>query len=377
MSVHYQATPERSHQAPRKVAPFNVTPNDVRRYADLTAIGINLDDRTLGRMIQGLGLDSVDGPAPVGLQTQASITTPVQFLQAWLPGFVRVLTAARKIDTLVGLTTAGSWEDHSVVQGIMEQVGEADIYSDYDNLALASWNTNFAEREIVRGEMGMQVGLLEEARAARIRVNSAAEKRTSAALSLDIFRNRVGFYGFNAGSNRTYGFLNDPELLPYETFPAVGTGSSTQWKDKNFQQITADLRLMAQMLRTQGQGNIDPAQGDVTLALPVNCADYLSVATDLGYSVRQWIKETYPNWRIETAVELQEAHGGENVVYLYAEHVEDGASDDSRTFVQVVPAKFQTLGVEKRVKSYLEGYTNATAGLMTKRPFAVTRWAGC
>lgn len=376
MSQHFESTRERSHQRGRRVGPVQVSAADVRHYAALADIGVNISDRDLRRMMSGLGLDSADGAAPLNTMTSPSITTPVQFLQAWLPGFVRVLTAARKIDTLVGLTTAGAWEDHSVVQGILEETGNAEIYTDMGNLAFASWNTNFAEREIVRGEMGMQVGLLEEARAARIRVNTAAEKRTAAALALDILRNRIGFYGFNEGANRTYGLLNDPELLPYNTVPATGAGGSTQWKDKNFQQITADLRLGAQQLRTQGQGNIDPAEGDVTLALPVNCADYLSVATDLGYSVRQWIKETYPNWRIESAPEFQGANGGANVFYLYAEHVEDGASDDSRTFVQVVPAKFQTLGVEKRVKTYLEGYTNATAGVMTKRPFAVVRFTG-
>ena len=35
--------------------------------------------------------------------TTASIGTPVQFLQNWLPGFVFVVTAARKIDDIIGL----------------------------------------------------------------------------------------------------------------------------------------------------------------------------------------------------------------------------------------------------------------------------------
>lgn len=367
-------TPETSYQSPRRVGSFEVTAADVEHYADLAQIGINLDARTLNRMIAGIGLDVADGSAALPTLTTNTITTPVQFLQTWLPGFVRVLTAARKIDTLVGISTMGSWEDFSVVQAILENVGSAESYTDQGNLALASWNTNYAEREIVRGEMGIEVGILEDARAARVRINNAAEKRTSASLALDILRNRIGFYGFNSDNNRTYGFLNDPELLPYNTVPA--SGGSTQWKGKDFQGITADLRLAAQTLRLQGQGNIDPMEGDVTLALPTNCIDYLSVMTDQGISVRQWIQESYPNWRIESAPELQNAHGGANVFYLYAESVEDGASDDSRTFIQVVPTKYQTLGVERRVKTYLEGYTNATAGILTKRPFAVVRYSG-
>lgn len=376
MARFLEATQERSYQSGRRVAAITVTPADVRHYLALQNVGINLDDRTITKMIEGIGLDAADGIPALNPQTSPSITTPVQFLQAWLPGFVRVLTAARKIDVLVGVSTAGSWEDHSVVQGVMESAGIAEMYTDNGNLSLASWNANFVEREIVRGESGIEVGRLEEARAARIRINSAAEKRTSATLALDILRNRIGFLGYNEGNNRTYGFLNDPELLPYETAAASGDGGSTHWKDKDFQGITGDLRLAAQTLRIQGQDNIDPAEGNVTLALPTNVVDYLSVTTDYGQSVRAWIQETYPNWRIESAPELQEAHGGENVFYLYAETVEDGATDDSRTMLQVVPTRFQTLGVEKRVKTYLEGYTNATAGTFCKRPFAVTRFSG-
>lgn len=374
MSRFHQSTPERSYQRGRRVGPVQVTAADVRHYADLERLGINISDRDIERMMSGLGLDSADNRAPVGPLTTPSITTPIQFLQAWLPGFVRVLTAARKIDTLVGRVTAGSWEDHSVVMGVLESVGSAEAYSDFGNLALASWNVNYTEREIVRGEMGMQVGVLEDARAARIRVNNAAEKRTSATLALDILRNRIGFYGFNVGNNRTYGFLNDPEQLPYSTVPAQN--GTTLWSGKDFNGITADLRLAARDLRVQGQGNIDPAVGDVTLALPISVVDYLSVTNAMGISVRQWIKETYPNWRIESAPELDGANGGANVFYLYAEDVEDGATDDSRTFGQIVPALFQTLGVEKRVKTYLEGYTNATAGVVTKRPFAIVRKTG-
>ena len=46
------------------------------------------------------------------------------------------------------------------------------------------------------------------------------------------------------------------------------------------------------------------------------------------------------------------------------------------TFVQIVPAKFQALGTEKQAKGYVEDFSNATAGLFVKRPFAVQRLTG-
>jgi len=50
------------------------------------------------------------------------------------------------------------------------------------------------------------------------------------------------------------------------------------------------------------------------------------------------------------------------------------STDGGKTFIQPVPAKFQVLGVQQLTKGYEEDYTNATAGIMVKRPWAVTRW---
>ena len=99
-----------------------------------------------------------------------------------------------------------------IVQGILEPIGNALPYGDYTNVPLASWNTNFVRRTVIRFEKGIKVGMLEEARASRIRISTSSEKRASAALSLEIQRNLVGFNGFNGGNNLTYGFLNDPSL---------------------------------------------------------------------------------------------------------------------------------------------------------------------
>jgi hypothetical protein len=45
--------------------------------------------------------------------------------------------------------------------------------------------------------------------------------------------------------------------------------------------------------------------------------------------------------------------------------------------LQVVPAKFKVLGVEQKAKGYMEDYSNATAGAMLKRPYAMVRYYGC
>lgn len=363
----------RSAIAARDVRPMAFS--QVENYRDLERLGIGLDARDVAVMAkayaESIGMDS----ALIAPLTTASITTPIQFLQAWLPGFVHVITAARKIDDLVGIVTQGSWEDEEVVQGVMEMTGPAVPYNDYTNTALASWNTNFERRTIVRFESGMKVGRLEELRAAAIRANSPASKRQGAGYALEINRNKVGFYGYNGGANRTYGFLNDPSLPAYVNVPN-GASGFPNWARKTFQEIKADILTSLAQLRVQSQERIDPKSDPITLAISTDAVDYLAQTTDFGISVQDWLDKNYKNIRIVSAPELVDANGGDSVFYVYAETVQDSGDDDNQTFIQVVPAKFQTLGVQQYTKAYEEAYTNATAGIMVKRPYAIVRRSG-
>jgi hypothetical protein len=376
--------PVHSSLSARDWKPITLPEENVADFRELAQVGIGFDHAYLAEIVQALKLsatmDSNDVgilPTPGQIQTTAAIPSLVQFLQAWMPGFVNFITAARKIDELVGLSTIGSWEDEQIVQGMLEPTGNAIPYGDYSNIPLTSWNANFEWRTVVRFEMGILVGLLEEARAARMRISSSGEKRGQAGRALDIQRNRVGFYGYNDGAGRTYGFLNDPVLPAYTTLPNGATSGSPAWSGKTFNDITADIRLALATLQIQSMDTIDVEKTPITMAIPMGTNQYLTVTQAVGgISVREWLRENYPNVRVVTAPELRDGNGGASVMYVYAERVDDGSSDDGKTFIQVVPSKFQALGVEKRAKSYVEDYANATAGIMCKRGYAVTRWTG-
>jgi len=369
-------TIERSHIPGNKVKAIPFTAEDCADYLQLSDLGIHFPRHEIEKMARAamVGMDQAMDDQQGGVTT-ASILSPVQFLQNWLPGFIRVITAARKIDEIIGLTVAGSWEDEEVVQGVLEYTGNAVPYGDYSNVPLSSYNANFERRTVVRFEKGMKVGSLEEARAGRARVNAAAEKRGAASLALEIERNKVGFYGYNSGADRTYGFLNDPNLPAYGTVPN-GASASPLWSTKTTLEIIHDIQLAVAALQNNSQDTINPRDIDTTLVVPTATVQYLATVTTLGYSVEKWLKDNYPKMRVVSAPQLNLANGGANVFYLFADMVEDGASDDSRTWVQVVPAKFQSLGVERQSKAYLEDYTNATAGAFLKRPYAVVRYSG-
>lgn len=317
----------------------------------------------------GIGMDSaLVGPAG------GNLGTPAQFLQNWLPGIVRQVTKIRNADALMGVQTVGSWEDEEVIQTAAELTGKAELYGDVTNIPLAGYNATYERRSIIRFEQGVMMGTLEEARAAKANISMAVEKRAAAAEALDIIRNRVAFYGYNQPDTRVFGFLNDPGLPAYANV-AAGAGGLT-WALKTFLEITRDIREMVTALVTQSGGRIRPQDTDMTLALPLGFEEYMGVTSDFGVSVADWLSKTYPRIRVETAPELAGANGGANVAYLYAERVADSGTDGGEVIAQIVPARFQALGTEKRAKGVVESYTNGLAGVMVKRPYGVVRRSG-
>ncbi len=331
------------------------------------------EDQALAALPQlakiGIGMDSaLVGPAG------GNLGTPAQFLQNWLPGIVRQVTKVRNADALMGVQTVGSWEDEEVIQTAAELTGKAELYGDVTNIPLAGYNATYERRSIIRFEQGVMMGTLEEARAAKANISMAVEKRAAAAESLDIIRNRVAFFGYNQPDTRVFGFLNDPNLPAYANV-AAGAGGLT-WALKTFLEITRDIREMVTSLVTQSGGRIRPQDTDMTLAMPLGFEEYMGVTSDFGISVGDWLSKTYPRIRVETAPELTGANGGANVAYLYAERVADSGTDGGEVIAQIVPARFQALGVEKRAKGVVEDYTNALAGVMCRRPWAVVRRSG-
>ena len=363
---------EHSYIPARRVRPLEGF--KAEEYKSLKKLGITMDDRTVAQLMKGQqamdAMNAMDAIQPT--VTTGTVGTPVQFLQNWLPGFVFVITAARKIDDLIGIQITGSWEDEQVVQGILERTGTSLPYGDYTNVPLSSWNTNFNYRTVVRFEEGMKVGVLEAARAARLQVDDPGMKREASALALEIIRNNVGFNGYNSGANNTYGFLNDPGLGSYVQV-ATGVAGFT-WSVKTFLEICRDIRTAIVALRTQSQDTIDPEKVDLTLAVATDSVDYLSTTSDFGISVRDWLKEAYPRIRVVSAPQLNNAHSSDNVFYLYADKIDDMSTDGGRVWLQPVPTKFQVLGVQQLAKAYEEDYSNATSGAMCKRPYAVVRY---
>lgn len=344
---------------------LDLTPDKVRgfRFQDQK---YSVKDSDLSML--GIGMDAAVAST---LQTTATITNPVQFFQYWAPEAVEIATAARKIDDIVGRTMAGSFEDEEIVTTIMERTGSAQPYTDTTNIPFASWNQNFETRSIVRFEEGLQVGYLEAMRASRMRIDSHKEKATAVAQSLAIEHNNVGFYGYATGQNRTFGFLNDPNLPPYVTIPQ-GANGDTSWAKKTFNEITSDIITAVSTLVNQLAGLFDPTKDDFTMSMSLISTQWLNTMNELGTkSVYTWLKETYPKIRIESAVELNGANGGSNVFYLHVDRY-----NNADTMKQYVVDVMRLVGIEKHAKVTIEDYASATAGVLVQQPLGVVRYSG-
>ena len=341
--------------------------------ATLGAIGISADSDALQQAMAMNAKNAALDAAP-DMVTTASTMTPVQFLQYWMPKAIIAATTKRDIDDILGRQSAGSFADAEVVQPVVELTGEPLPYGDRVNGALADFNVNYEGRTIVRHELDLEVGKLEEEQASRSRLNAAQLKREAVRVGLEIERNLIGFYGFNEGVNRTYGVLNDPNLPAYETAASIsyGGGTTSEWQYKSFNDIQNDLLIAFKQLRTQSGQNVDPNKDAIRLVLSANCVEFLDKTNAYGTkNVREWLKETYPGVEIVASQWLNLANGGQNVFYLIADKI-----NGSDVVLQPTQDILRLMGVYNKGKVYEEQYANATAGAFVVQPIGVVRYTG-
>lgn len=363
---------------------FSLKPGDFRpgvRFAQdkdvtlstLAAIGVSAEPDALAALMAANGQSAAMDAAP-DMITAPSAMTPVQFLQYWMPKSITLATVRRDIDLLVGRQQAGSFADAQVVQQVVELTGKPRGYADRAQGALADFNANYEARDIVRYELDLEVGKLEEEQAGRARLNAAQLKRDAVQIGLEVERNLVGFYGFAEGLNKTYGITNDPNLPAYETVAKVGTDEApiTKWENKTFLQIQDDWLLAAKTLRDQSGLNVDPNKDRMRAFVSASAIQWLDKTNEFGTkSVRQWLKETFPGLEIVPSQWLDGVNGDQDVFYLCAEEI-----NGSPVVMQLTQDVLRLMGVFPMGKKYQEQYANATAGVFVVQPIGIVRYSG-
>jgi len=334
--------------------------NDVNHMRMLSSMGINENV---------YAMDSQ--PSFISGGVSANISN----LRNFLPGIVKDLTTARKIDTLVGQTIVGDWADEDIIQIIQERTATAVGYSDDVNVPLTPYSMDYERRNIVRFVVGTKSQLLADARIQKSGGNPEEARRSAAVTALEIARNDVGFYGYAASNSKTYGLLNDPNLPAYQTLPN-GANATPEWSTKTFQEKQLDVVNAITSLQVSSGANFDPTMDNFTFAVSLATAGTLTNVNEFGISIQKWIKETYPRCRIEFVPEFSAANGGANVFYMYVDSLRGDSTDNGNTIEGLIAQKFMSIGRGQEIGGYKEGFINAVAGVLVKRPYAVYRATG-
>lgn len=288
-------------------------------------------------------------------------------LEAWMPGHIEALLAPLDADEITGIATVGSWHSDKIGVLTASTVGRAAEYSDRANIPLANVNTGYEQRTVVRFEQGFDIGELEKRRndAAAV-IDLMNMKRRAAIYSLNLSREEVAWRGY-AGTT-IYGILNDPNLAP-------DVANVDAWIGGTFDEIEAEFGLMLDALETQ-MGRTLPDSTEFLLLLPTGYRSVLNVRQAItGKRLIDALRENYPNLRVKYSANLLLAGStGQDLGILIAENV--GDYDEStiagNTIMQLVPSKYETIGSSQGVKVYTEDASNATAGVIVARPWAVT-----
>lgn len=345
------------------------------RPESLSKLGVSVSPAFIAAQNAGLGIALDAGiTQPV---TTPSNGTPVQFLQEFLPGVVNILTVIRTADQVAPVVTAGEWHFEEVVLKTMEHTSNPQLYSDHGGVPLVSFNEVYERRQVVRFEMGIQQNPLADARSAATGTSPQNEKRTALAEGFEILRNDIAFNGFNIGTGKTYGILNDPQLPAYITV-ALGGGGDTTWASKTSVEIVNDLSTGLRTLGIQSGGNVVTTSSKIQLEIPLEFNTFLTQSDGSfsnGMTAMEWLGKNYPNVDVVTIPQFEGANAGENVFYLKAVSVDNSGTDGGEAMIQVIPAKMRATGSVPNVKGGNdEGYTSAYAGVFTKRAYAIVRF---
>ena len=360
---------------------FSVNPRKLSAYyADLKANHATMDSKSLANA--GFGVATMDGIAVPAAQSGANLPGLNQFLQSWLPGAVRMFTAPRRAEELLGFTQAGDFSDQTIVARFIEMFGFTQSYGDLADVPRAGYNAEYVSREIVRFQGGIQSDRLESERMAKIGVSDIDEKRAALARAFAITENYVSFNGFSGV--KCYGLLNDPNLPAYVTLPTTGTGTSSLWANKTTALQFADFQVSVQALFTQTKTAFDPTKEEFTWAVgtatKIALTNFMVVGgTTLAISLGAYIEQQYPNIRIIAIPELDAANAGSNVWYMYKESAVavDNSTDDGKTIANMIQQRmFMLSALPTKSGGTSENYASAQAGVFVKRPILIYRASG-
>lgn len=313
-----------------------------------------------------------EAPAATGA---GSLNNPWFYLNYLAKKPITVVTQRTTIDEILGRSSEGSWANASITKQFRELTGRSAPYDDFVESSAPRANRaySYESRDVIRLSAGLIVTELESRQAAMIpgQYSPNMDKREAVSLLFKLDRDAIGYFGYRLGTAKCWGLLNDPNLSAFEAV-AAGEGGDTEWAEKTFHEIIADLMTAVAKVQSGLKANFVPATSAFKLVIPVGCDQYLGKVPECGgKTVREWIKDQWPKCKVVVSPVFDGALGGENVFYVIVDKV--GTSPVAEQFV---PASLFMVGSMKREAGYSELWSMATAGTFVEQPLGIGRFFG-
>ncbi len=290
----------------------DATPSPLLRFVDMPERGapIALDGLPLA-------MDAPPSYVQSELVTVGNAGIP-WFLANWVdPKVIAILVSPMMAAVIAGESLKGDWLTETAMFMTAEAVGDTSAYGDYSNSGSSNVNVNFPQRQNFLFQSFLQYGQREVGRYGLAKLDWVSQQQQANVLALAKALNFSYFYG--VANLQNYGLINDPYLPPSltPTFSWLTSASATA------NTIYQDVVRMVTQLMQQSQGTVRMDDKMVLAMSPQNATALTQVTLYNTNSVKELLKQNYPNLRIETAPEYGPPYNAAGqLVQLIVEEIE-------------------------------------------------------
>lgn len=333
----------------------------------LQDIGIFPNNTTAGFMTDEVKQRVRAGDA--ALVTQTNNGVPLWMLTYFDPKVIEILTSPLRAEKIFKPEKRGDWTNPIMQFNLIEHTGEVQPYGDYSEDGDANVNVNYPIRQSYTGQTMATWGDKQIAEYGKAKINYHQQKEIAAAKTVKIAHNTIWFYGVAGLMN--YGILNDPDL-PTPVAP-VSQGALVTWAQKATNPngalyIYEDIRTLYTNIVDSSEGLIS-MDDKMKLVLSNTASTYLAVKSQYNVSVRESLKEAFPNLEIVTAPEYSTTAG--ELVQLIVDELE-GVPTGILAYTELE----RSHGVVRAVSSYKEKKSFGSWGSVIFRPFGIAGMLG-
>lgn len=367
----------------RKMDIKNLTMGDLRYMEKNYGIHLGYDEKAIILNEQARMSFDAQITAQPGLVTTPSGAIPWYLTNFIDPKIIEIIFAPNKAAEIMGEMKKGDWTTNTATFIVTENTGEVSSYGDFNENGSSGLNVNFPQRQSYHYQNISQYGEKQQDQYALARVDYASKINESSIVTLNKFQNQTYFFGL--APLQLYGLINEPSL-PAALTPGVkayNSNSSGPWITAGSVTATAnemftDVLALFQALQSQSDGVIEYDTPMVLAMAPESQGALLSWnAPYNSINAEELIKKTFPNLRIETAVQYKTANNGlsGNLMQLIATEV-DGPAGRQQTGTMAFTEKMRAHRIVPAMSSFKQKKSQGTWGFILFVPFAVAQMLG-